>query len=315
MATVVPQRSPARPAAQPATLTSATLIRLTVLVGALALITAAAGLFWPGTGQPFVFTTVRGQEALIHGQGLYRYDTLFSAAAFKGGDLVTLVVALPLLALATLHYRRGSLRGAFLLAGMLSFFLYNSASLAFSAAFNPLFLVYVAIFSASLFAFICALTAIDRQVLPAHIAPGVPQHAIAIFLCVAGVGTALVWLMELIEPLRNGTLPAGIASSTTPFTHGLDIGVIMPAAIAGAVLVLRRDPLGYVLAFPVLCLCALIGLVVLAQTGMQLSMGVELSTGQIVGIAGTFLALSLVACGLLFAFFGKISEVPRAPAR
>ncbi len=57
--------------------------------------------------------------------------------------------------------------------------------MAFRAAFNPLFLVYGALFSASLFAFVLALTGIDLQTLPAHLAPQMPRRTIAAFLFVA----------------------------------------------------------------------------------------------------------------------------------
>jgi hypothetical protein len=43
-------------------------------------------------------------------------------------------------------YRRGSLRGRLLLIGILTYFLYVYASIAFGAAYNALFLVYVGLF-------------------------------------------------------------------------------------------------------------------------------------------------------------------------
>ena len=77
------------------------------------------------------------------GAGIYRYDSLFSGAGNRGTDIVTLVIALPLLALSVLGYRRGSLRWQLVLTGALAYFLYVSASVAVGAAFNPAFLVYV----------------------------------------------------------------------------------------------------------------------------------------------------------------------------
>ena len=54
---------------------------LSLLVALLAAIAAASGLFFTEDGEPFAFTTLRGQTARIYGRGLYRYDTLFTAAA------------------------------------------------------------------------------------------------------------------------------------------------------------------------------------------------------------------------------------------
>ncbi|NJO82575.1 MAG: hypothetical protein HC828_06920 [Blastochloris sp.] len=180
--------------------------------GALALVASLAGLFWQGDGSPVPFTTLRGETVLLYGQGLYRYDTLFSAGAFKGSDLLILAGVLPLLIACIVGYRRGSLRGSFLLAGALSYLLYNAASMAFGAAFNPLFLLYVALFSASLFAFIRALSLIDRATLACSISPRLPHRAAAAVLFLAGPGTALLWLSDMLGPLVRGKAPAGLGA-------------------------------------------------------------------------------------------------------
>ena len=87
------------------------------LVAILALVTALAGLFWQDAGSPFTFRSLHSLAVEMYGQGLYRYDTLFSGAAFRGTDAVTLPIGLPLLIIATLLYRGGSLRGSLLLSG------------------------------------------------------------------------------------------------------------------------------------------------------------------------------------------------------
>src|SRR5688572_2383110 len=102
-----------------------TLTWLTLLIGGLALVAASAGLFWPDGGEPFAFTSHRGEQVLINGRGLYRYDTVSSAAQEQAADFVTLVLGLPLLAASTWLSRRGSLRGQLLLTGTLGYFLYT----------------------------------------------------------------------------------------------------------------------------------------------------------------------------------------------
>ena len=97
-------------------------------------------MFWQDGGSPFPFTTLRGQPAQIYGQGLYRYDSVLIATGYRVADAFTLVVAIPLLVLAVLLYRRSSLIGRLLLTGTLEYFAYNYGSLAFGAAYNNLFL-------------------------------------------------------------------------------------------------------------------------------------------------------------------------------
>src|SRR5687767_5503167 len=126
--------------------------RLILLIGLLALVAAGAGLWWPADGAPVSFTSHRGEVVTLRGQGLYRYDTISMAAQEQAADLITLVLALPLLLVSTSLAFRGSLRGRLLLAGTLGYFLYTYASMAFLASYNELFLVYVALFALSLLA-------------------------------------------------------------------------------------------------------------------------------------------------------------------
>ena len=76
-----------------------------------------------------------------------------------------------------LAHQRGSLRGGILLTGALAYFLYYGASLGLGTAYNRLFLVYIALFSASFYAFILAFTAFDLDSLAERISPRVPDAA------------------------------------------------------------------------------------------------------------------------------------------
>ena len=80
-----------------------------------------------GTAHPVSFTTVRGEVVDLFGAGIYRYDSVFSGAGNRGTDVVTLVIALPLLVMSVLGCRRGSLRWQLVLTGALAYFLYVCA--------------------------------------------------------------------------------------------------------------------------------------------------------------------------------------------
>ena len=90
---------------------SKAVIWLSAAIIILALAATCTGLFWQGGSGPLSFSTLRGQTTEIYGQGLYRYDTVFSGSGAKGQDLVTLVLGIPFLLITLLLYRRGSLRG------------------------------------------------------------------------------------------------------------------------------------------------------------------------------------------------------------
>ena len=138
---------------------AAVVVTLVVMIGLLASIAAVIGLLAQPDAVPVV--TARGGTAELFGGGVYRYDTLFSGAGNRGTDAVTVLIAIPLLVASLFGYRRGSLRWGSMLTGALAWFLYSYATMAVGAAFNQLFLVYVALFSASLWAFMIAIRDID----------------------------------------------------------------------------------------------------------------------------------------------------------
>lgn len=282
---------------------------LVPLITILAVIVAGVGLFSQGGDGPFSFTTVYGDIVEIYGQGIYRHDSSFVAALFKGTDVITLFVGIPLLLTGYWLYRRGSLRGSIFLIGMLLYFLYLGVTYTFSAIFNSLFLVYTALFSAALFATILALTSFDTQYLASKVSSNMPHRGIAIFMFVAGLGTLMLWLSELIGPLMTGQAPANLGPYTTMFTHGFDSAVITPACVITGIHLLKRKPLGYLLAAPLLILCTLIGVVVIGQTISQTLAGFVFPIGVYIGMIGSWVVMGAFAIGLTVRFFRNVSDL------
>lgn len=287
---------------------SSMIVRLAYLMIALALVAVAAGFLWPGEGATFTFTSLRGQEVQIYGRGLYRYDTLFVGAANRGNDVVTLLLAVPLLAFTTWLYRRGSLRGGLLLLGTLVYFLYLYASYALGIAFNPLFPLYIALFSASLFAFVLLFTALARQdVLTPYLAQ-LPRRGVAIFMFASGVVTLVVWLLPLSAALARNALSPLIGSQTTNITDVLDLAIITPATFIAGTLIWRHNPLGYLVAFSLLVLEVMLTPLIMAQTISQLLAGIVFTPAEIIGPMIGFATLGLFALRVLLILLRKTTE-------
>ncbi|RPJ50021.1 MAG: hypothetical protein EHM21_05850 [Chloroflexi bacterium] len=281
---------------------------LSVLTGLLAIVQAGVGLFYPTGGAPFPFTTLHNQVVQMNGQGIYAYDTYFKAPILRGTDAVTLFICIPLLVIALLLYHRGSLRGGLLLVGVLGFFLYISASVVLGVAYNNLFLLYVAFFSASLFAFILAFTTIDRQDLAARLSTRrLPRRGIAILMFVSGAALLAAWLGDILGALFAGTVP-DIGPYTTEVTYAFDLGIITPLAVLTGILILRRAPIGYPLSALMLVVLAIVGLMVASQTVFQLQAGISLTPGQFIGKAGSFMVLAIIAVWLAARLFQEIKE-------
>jgi hypothetical protein len=282
--------------------------RLIPLIGVFALVAASAGLFWQDGGSPFSFTTVRGETVQIYGQGLYHYDTPLGAVGYRVGDAVTLILAIPLLIVSFALYRHGSLKGGLLLVGVLAHFLYSYGSMAIGAAYNNLFLIYVVLFSASLFAFVLALTSFDVQALPAHFSSGLPRRGIGIYLIVSGVILSLVWLVLSIVPaLLRGTAPPEARYYTTFITGVVDVGIIAPALIIAGGLLLRRVAMGYLLATVMLVFTVVLGTSLTVAGIAQLLFGL-VTLGQFIGFTTGFSILTLVAIWFTVVLFRNFSQ-------
>ena len=225
-----------------------TVIKLLIpLIGLLALFAVMMGLFYQTSGRPYPLTSFRGERVMINGHGLYFYDTVSTAAQMQANDLITLVVGLPLLIISTWQALRGSLRGRLLLTGTLGFFLYTYMSMSMLTAYNSLFLVYVALFGLSLYAFILGMLSFDLEDLPSHFSAHLPHGWIAGVLFAMGGFLFLAWMGRIIPPLMKSTTPA-LENTTTMVIQVMDLVLIMPLAILSGLLLLRRTAWGYLLA-------------------------------------------------------------------
>ena len=255
----------------------------------LALVAASAGLFYETAGEPYDYTNHRGETVMINGHGLYYYDTVSTAAQMQGNDLITLVVGLPLLAISAWLGFRGSLRGRLLLIGTLGFFLYTYMSMSMLTAYNALFLVYVVLFTLSLYAFILSLMAIDVASLPQHFSPHLPHGWIAGVLFAIGGFLALAWLGRIGSPLLQGQTPA-LENTTTLVIQAMDLTLIAPLAILAGILLLRRTASGYLLA----SIAVLKGLTMaLGVSAMGINMALQ-GVPDSLGILIPFLILTLL---------------------
>jgi hypothetical protein len=244
----------------------------------LTLFAAAMGLFYETPGEPYPFTSHRGETVMLNGHGLYFYDTVSSAAQMQGNDLVTLVVGLPLLVVSAWMAFRGSLRGHLLLTGTLGFILYTYLSMCVLTSFNALFVVYIALCTLSMYAFILSMMSFDLQDLPGRFSESLPRGWIAGLMFVVAGFFALAWLGRIFAGLQESAVPA-LENSTTMVIQFMDLGLIAPAAVLGGILLLRRSAWGYLLAAVMMTKGVTLGLAVSAMAINMALNGVPESLG------------------------------------
>lgn len=289
---------------------------LAMAAAVLAAAAAAVGLWWDGGQAPAAVTSVHGQTVALDGEGLYRYDSVFKAAANRGTDAVMLIVGVPLLAASAWAYRRGSTAGALLLGGALAWSGYLYASLAVGTAYNELFGVYVAAFAASLWGCALTLRSVDAAALTTRARATLPRRTLAGFLAAAGLLTLVVWGAPLVAALLAGRPPELLAHATAPVTEALDLAVIVPATAAAAVLLVRgRVGEAIKLAVPLLVLLVVLLPVIGAQTASQLAAGITFTVAEVAGPIGGFSVLGVMAAALLVRTLRATADGAAKPPR
>ena len=275
------------------------------LVFVLTLVAALAGV-WPATGTPYPLTTFRGEEVTINARGLYFWDTVSMAAQMQANDLVALALGLPLLAISFWLALRGSLCGRLILAGTLGFILYTYITMMVGAHYNALFLVYVALFSLSLFALVLVLMSFDLATLPARFSDKLPRDWIAGLLFFAAAFLSFVWLGRIAATFAPGAVPE-LENTTSMFIQAMDLGLIVPVCILSGILLLRRHAWGYLLASVGLTKFLTLGIAVSLMGLNMARVGVPISPFELVVFPGMALA-GVVMTVILLKHVGKIEQ-------
>jgi hypothetical protein len=239
---------------------------------------------------------------------LYR-DAPVNAAQAVGQDLITLVVALPVLVVSAILALHGSMRAHLVWLGALGYLVYTYASYALAIEFNSLFLVYVALLGLSLYTLIGGLATMDFAEIKAHFSRGTPVKAVSIFLGVVAVLFYLMWLSEDIPALLAGEVPQGVmeAEAPTDVVHVLDMALLLPANVLTAIWLWRRRALGYALAGTLLSFLSLLVLAVISMLVFQVLYGVA-AVVEALGIAVVFGVVFAVSVGMVVWYLRGLNE-------
>lgn len=181
--------------------------------------------------------------------GVYRDNALVCAAWF-GNDLVTLVVAMPLLGVAAWRLRQGQPRDHLIGLGLLAYALYNYAFYAFGAAFNALYLVYVGILTGATLGLIAGLTSAPVVAIASRVrAPSGHRGVGLLIASIAGVLGAF-WIAQAMRAVMTGDVPGMVAAVGHPtnVTGVLDLWLVVTFGLWGGLWLRSGRPWGYVIA-------------------------------------------------------------------
>jgi hypothetical protein len=212
---------------------------------------------------------VSSVAGLLFGQrGLYEPNPA-TLPSFLAQDVLSLVVAVPVLLASMWTARRGSVRGLLLWMGMLFYVAYAYSYAVLGDRLAPLFLVYVAIVSMALYCLIYLLLGTDADAVKAHFSRQTPTTLGGAFVTFIAVALGSMWVGMIMRDLVSSTPPTRVQL----IVWALDLIVAFPALFWGGIYLWRRNALGYVAGGIVLLKAAAEGLTLVVQTWVTVLMG------------------------------------------
>mgnify|MGYP000120138862 CR=1 FL=1 len=177
-------------------------------------------------------------------------DNALVSSSWYGNDIITMVLAVPVFMNGLIFYKKKTVIGILILFAMLFYSLYNYAFYLFSAAFNNLFLIYVAIFSLSIFALILLIRKIDIKKSAAQFKPETPVKVIGWYMIIVGILLGVFHTGLSLSYVFSGTVPEIITNVAHPTNviAALDLSMVVPVALIAGINILKKRPWGYVLA-------------------------------------------------------------------
>lgn len=269
---------------------------LIICVIVLLIIIDLAGLLSFRTDRSYEIINQYGDTVRIFGNGIYAHDSYFKAPIFIGSDCTVLFFVVPMLITALVkEIKNRTVKSKLFLTAMIGTVLYYAASIAFGVTYNSFHLLYIGLFSCSLFALIVLIRSINTDKLQESQKWDLPTKGIGAFLVISGIGLLVAWLPDIITSLVSGKTLSLIEVYTTEITYVLDLGVISPLMFICLFLLIRKDGLGDIVLAVLLQTYIVIGIMLPIQTLFQVLSGIFIPIPVLITKIGIFVILAAFA--------------------
>jgi len=209
----------------------------------------------------------------------------------------------PILGAALIFSARGSVKAQLVSMGVLDFMLYNYAFYLFGTAFNALFLVYTALLGLAIFALIFGLANINASGTGQQFRAKTPVYWIGGYFLFVAAGLSAVYVMQSVGYIASGQMPGIVTLSGHPtsIVFALDLTLLVPWLVLGAVRLMQRKPWGFVIAaiigvkWPLYPLILAVNSVLVMRTGLAETSELPLwGTLTVLGIAASALVFGII---------------------
>lgn len=190
-------------------------------------------LFWGSSLVVVVLMAIASAAGLL-ADDLYR-DNALVESGWLGNDLVTLVLAVPLMVGAMKAARRGSPTGLLLCLGMLAYAAYNYAFYVFGAAFNRLFLVHVSVLAFATLGLIAGLASESLRRHAEHVRVRGRDRSVGWLVFMIALLLGFFWVGSSVAYVVTDRLPSMIIATGHPtnIAGALDLWLVVTFGLLG----------------------------------------------------------------------------------
>jgi hypothetical protein len=205
-----------------------------------------------------IVLTVIASLGGIFANNIY-HDNELVKEVWLGNDIVTLFVAIPIMIGALFFSLRNSLKARLIWMGTLWYMVYNYIFYMYGTAFNKFFLLYVIIFTLSIYALILALMKIDIKSFKQKISFNIPVKWISSYMLFFVIMIGGLWIAQSLSFVFTSKVPLGITQTGNPsgVVFATDLSLLVSTLIVGAILLLKREIWGYIISIISLTKCLL----------------------------------------------------------
>ena len=236
----------------------------------------------------------------------YSRDSISMGVQGMGQDIVDLFIVVPLLILSLVFVRKGKINSYFIFSGILFYVLYSFFIYSFGVHFNNLFLLYCLTLGTSLYTFIIMIVQLSKIDIQNNITSKAPLKAIGIFFIIIAAMFYMLWLKDIVPAILHNSVPSEVGENSLQVNpvHVLDISIALPGLIITAVLLLKKQKLGFIftpvfLVFIIILAIALIGMVLMLKLK---------GLNDDISISVIFSLLAIISSIFLIKFFKSIKN-------
>jgi hypothetical protein len=235
----------------------------------------------------------------------YERDAPSMAIQGMGQDIFDLFFVVPLLLISMFFMLKNKQVALFVFSGTIFYILYSFFIYSFGVHFNNLFLLYCLILGASLYTFILVINELNKMNVHKWFNNSVPVGIIGIYFILIAFMFYLLWLKDIISAIVNDTIPKNVSDYKLLVNpvHVLDIAFVLPGLLITAILLIRKQQLGFIFTPIFLIFIILLAMALIAMVIMLKIKGIS----EDLSIAVIFIILAIISLIIFYVFMKKLN--------